>query len=225
VSQAVALSLRDLGIRDTKILVIHNGITDPAGPAALAPRCKSFRIGIVGQVGPWKGHDDLLEAFALVRRTHVEAELHIFGKGDPKYKDDLMRRCVDLDVVESVTWHDFVRDRQDIYPNLDVCVMPSRIMEPFGLAALEAGFFCTPAIVTRQGGLPEIIEHEVNGLLVEADRPAEIAEALSRLIEQPALRRLLAANARQRAVERFGSERFLTDFLALLNPESQTELR
>jgi glycosyltransferase involved in cell wall biosynthesis len=76
------------------------------------------------------------------------------------------------------------------------------------------------AVVTRRGGLPEIIEHEVNGLVVEAEQPAEIADALSRLIEQPSLRRLLATNARRRAVEHFGRERFLGEFLGLLNMES-----
>lgn len=224
VSRAVALSLRNIGISDAKTLVIHNGITDPAGSAnsALLPS-KSFRIGIVGQVGPWKGHDDLLEAFALVRRTHAAVELHIFGNGDPKYKNDLTQRSIDLRVAEYVKWHDFVPDRRNIYHSLDVCVMPSRTMEPFGLAAIEAGFFGIPTIVTRRGGLPEIIEHEVNGLLVEAERPAEIADALSRLIEQPALRRLLGTNARQRAVQHFGRERFLGNFLALLNSESQTK--
>lgn len=224
VSRAVAVSLRNLGIREAKILVIHNGVTDPAGLTNVAGLPSSrFRIGIVGQVGRWKGHDDLLEALALVRRTHTSAELHIFGKGDSRYREELERRSTDLGLSECVTWHDFVSDRRDVYANLDVCVMPSRTMEPFGLSALEAGFFCMPAIVTRRGGLPEIIEHEVNGLLVEAERPDQLAEALIRLIEEPTLRRRLGANARQRAVDHFGRERFLADFLALLNSESQTK--
>jgi len=110
-----------------------------------------------------------------------------------------------------------VADRQNIYPNLDVCVMPSKTKEPFGLAALEAAFFGMPVIVTRRGGLPEIVEHEFNGLMVDAERPAQLADALCRLIEQPSLRQFLATNARQRAIEHFGRERFLRDFLTLLN--------
>ena len=82
-----------------------------------------------------------------------------------------MRRSTELGVIELVRWHEFVPDRRDIYGNLDVCVMPSRTAEPFGLSALEAGFFGLPSVVTRRGGLPEIIEHEVNGLVVEAERP------------------------------------------------------
>jgi glycosyltransferase involved in cell wall biosynthesis len=124
-----------------------------------------------------------------------------------------------LGIVELVRWHEFVPDRREIYGNLDVCVMPSRATESFGLSALEAGFFGLPSVVTRRGGLPEIIEHEVNGLVVEAERPAELAEALSRLIKEPSLRQRLGANARRRAVEHFGRDRFLNEFMAVLKLE------
>lgn len=220
VSHAVAGSLRQLGMSDASIRVVHNGLTDPTSSTE-TPFVPShhFRIGIVGQVGPWKGHDDLLEAFALVCKRHHEAQLHIFGTGGLGYKSELVRKSIELGVAERIEWHDFVADRREIYPNLDVCVMPSRIKESFGLTALEAGFFSIPVIVTRRGGLPEIIEHEVNGLVVEAERPIQIAYALCRLIEHPSLRRFLATNARQRAIERFGKERFLRDFLTLLGTE------
>jgi glycosyltransferase involved in cell wall biosynthesis len=217
VSHAVAGSLRKIGISDAKIRVIHNGLADPAESRdeATAP-CGPFRIGIVGQVNPWKGHDDLLSAFALVARKHCGAQLHIFGSGNADYKDALARKSVELGVSDHIQWHNFVRDIRCIYTNLDVCVAPSK-SEPFGLVALEAGFFGLPAIVSRRGGLSEIIEDEVNGLLVDAERPVEIADALCRLIEQPSLRRRLGINARQRAVEHFSRGRFLKEFLELLN--------
>jgi glycosyltransferase involved in cell wall biosynthesis len=220
VSQASACSLRKIGIDEAKIRVIHNGLTDPAGSVdtrSLSP--ERLRIGIVGQVNPWKGHADLLEACALIAREHSAPEVHIFGNGNAVDKTELVRRARDLGVVELVRWHGFVPDRRDIYGNLDVCVMPSRMTEPFGLSALEAGFFGLPSVVTRRGGLPEIIEHEVNGLVVEAERPAELAEALSRLIKEPSLRQRLGANARRRAVEHFGRDRFLNEFMAVLNLE------
>jgi glycosyltransferase involved in cell wall biosynthesis len=177
----------------------------------------------VGQVNPWKGHADLLEACALLVREHSAPELHIFGKGSVIYRTNLERRSIDLGVVELIRWHEFVPDRRDIYNNLDVCVMPSRTAEPFGLSALEAGFFGLPSVVTRRGGLPEIVEHEVNGLVVEAERPSELAAALSRLIEDPPLRQRLGANARRRAVEHFGRDRFLNEFMAVLNLEQPAE--
>jgi len=220
VSHATACSLKRIGISEHKIRVIHNGLADPTRSTNFAFRsCEQFRIGIVGQVNPWKGHDNLLEAFACVADKHSKAELHIFGRGDSKYKSELTAKVAEQSLAEKVTWHDFVPDTRDVYPHLDVCVIPSKAAESFGLVALEAGFFGLPSVVTRRGGLPEIIEHELNGLVVEADRPAELAAALIRLIEDPALRQRLGANARRRAVEHFGRDRFLNEFMAVLNLE------
>jgi glycosyltransferase involved in cell wall biosynthesis len=216
VSEASACSLRKIGIDEAKIRVIHNGLTDPADsvdPRSLSP--ERPRFGIVGQVNAWKGHTDLLEACALLVREHSAPELHIFGNGNAVYKAELVRRSLDLGIQERVKWH----DRRLIYSSFDVCVVPSRSQDPLPTTAIEAGFFGLPSVVTRRGGLPEIVEHEVNGLVVEAERPAELAEALSRLIKEPSLRQRLGANARRRAVEHFGRDRFLNEFMAVLNLE------
>src|SRR5258708_21052615 len=94
VSNAAACSLRRIGISEAKIRVIYNGLVDPANARDSAtPPSHKFPIGIVGQWNPWKGHDDLLEAFALVSRKHCAAELHIFGKGDAEYKAELIRKA------------------------------------------------------------------------------------------------------------------------------------
>ena len=219
ISQAVAGSLRQLGIDEAKIRVIHNGITDAVSTNPTPQGTAAFRIGIVGQVGAWKGHDDLLDAFALVHQKHASSELHVFGKGDATYRGELERKSNGLGIANWVKWHEFVHDRRDIYSNLDLCVVPSRSQEPLGLSAIEAGFSGLPVIATRRGGLPEVVEHETNGLLVEAQRPAELADALCRLINDPQLRQRLAGNARRCAMERFGRERFLEEFLALLEAE------
>jgi len=216
VSHAVAGSLRHLGIDESKIRVVHNGITDLVSETSPSSCATPFRIGIVGQVGVWKGHDDLLDAFAIVHQTHAMSELHIFGTGDATYKRELESKAGLLGVSQSVKWHDFVSDRRAIYKQIDVCVVPSRSQDPLPTSAIEAGFSGLPVIATRRGGLPEIIEHEQNGLLVEAERPEEIAQAIGRLIDNPQFRRRLALNARGRAAERFGQERFIAEFRTLL---------
>lgn len=217
VSNAVAQSLRQIGICEDNIRVVHNGLTDPAGPLPrLESNCKQFRIGIVGQVIPFKGHSDLLDACGMVRRRHSNIELHIFGTGDVPFRKELQRKAEELGLAPFVIWHEFVNDRARIYGALDVCVIPSRGEEALGLTAIEAGFFALPVIASRRGGLPEIVQHGVNGLLVGAQRPIEISEAICRLIEEPSCRLALAANARVRAMSIFGSDRFLMDFQKLL---------
>ena len=219
VSQAVAGSLRQLGIDEAKIRVIYNGITDRVSTNPTARVATAFRIGIVGQVGAWKGHDDLLEAFAVVHQKHASSQLHVFGNGDTTFRSELERKSIGLGVVDWVKWHDFVSDRREIYSNLDLCIVPSRSQDPLPTTAIEAGFSGLPVIATRRGGLPEVIENETNGLLVEAQRPVELADAMCRIIEDSRLRERLAGNARRCATERFGSERFLKEFIRLLEEE------
>jgi glycosyltransferase involved in cell wall biosynthesis len=167
-------------------------------------------------VGAWHGHEDLLEAVAVVHHKHASSELHVFGNGDATYRSELEHKSVELGVANWVKWHEFVSDRREIYSNLDLCVVPSRSQDPLPTTAIEAGFSGLPVIATRRGGLPEVIEHGTNGLLVEARRQAELADAMCRLIEDPQLRQRLASNARRCAKERFGRERFLEEFLELL---------
>jgi glycosyltransferase involved in cell wall biosynthesis len=216
VSQAVAGSLRQLGIDEAKIYVIYNGIADLLSTTLTPAPRTAFRIGVIGQVAASKGHDDLLDAFAVVHQKHASSELHVFGNGDTTYRGELERKSNELGIANWVIWHEFVSDRRAIYSNLDLCVVPSRTQEALGLSAIEAGFSGLPVIATRRGGLPEVIENETNGLLVEAQRPAELAGAMCRVIEDSQLRQRLAINAKRCARERFGRERFLKEFLELL---------
>src|SRR4029077_5224135 len=158
VSHASASSLREIGIDEAKIRVIHNGLTDPAGSVGTRSPSPDDRVrfGIVGQVNAWKGHADLLEAFALLAKEHSALELHIFGSANAVYKAQLVRRSLDLGIQARVTWHDYVNDRRLIYSSFDVCVVPSRSQDPLPTTAIEASFFGLPSVVTRRGGLPEI---------------------------------------------------------------------
>ena len=88
------------------------------------------------------------------------------------------------------------------YSAADVSVMCSRY-ESFGMAALEAQACATPVIACRVGGLPYVVQDGFSGLLIEPDQPAELAIALERVLDNPALRRQLGQQAAIRA-EAFG---------------------
>jgi glycosyltransferase involved in cell wall biosynthesis len=70
-----------------------------------------------------------------------------------------------------------------------------------------------PIIATRIGGIPELIEHQRSGILVEPGNPDELAQALDLLSEQPVLRRRLAENARARAQQAFTLRRWALDHI------------
>ena len=217
VSHATAASLRSIGIPAEKIHVIYNGLADPSGDTILfPPRVFGKNIGIVGQVGAWKGHEDLLEAFSVISIRHSTAVLHIFGAASGDFQDWVRTRSEEIGVASRMIWHGFVEKRENIYLALDICVIPSRCDESFGLTAVEAGYFGLPVIVARRGGLPEVVEDGVTGFVVESENSTQLAKRLDELLNSESLCKKMGAAARQRARQYFTRERLVSDFLRLL---------
>jgi glycosyltransferase involved in cell wall biosynthesis len=220
VSHAVAKSLRDIGVNEGKIRVIHNGIDDPArGALPVKQATDNSKIGIVGQIGAWKGHEDLLKAFRVVLRTHPRAQLQVFGKGSSDYEAHLRRCASELGVENAVIWRGFVKDMVEIYRNIDLLVVPSRSSDPLPTSTIEAAFFEIPAVASRCGGLIEVVEDGVTGCLFEAGDFNELAQHLITLMGNTQLRNRMGRNARARAITLFSRARFVQDFAELLQLE------
>jgi glycosyltransferase involved in cell wall biosynthesis len=94
-------------------------------------------------------------------------------------------------------------DVPEILAALDVLVHVPSAPEPFGRVVAEAMAVGKPVVAARAGGLPEIVEHEVTGLLVPPGDPSACAAAVLRLLADPALRARLGTAGRRRAEERF----------------------
>lgn len=211
VSHVVAKSLDKLGISPLQIRLVYNGITSPAAPE---PSESGNRVGIVGQVEPWKGHGDLLLAFAQVARRFPAAELHVFGKGSEDYRDFLQEQATRLGIEEKVLWHGFVSDPEKIYSAIDVCVIPSRSQDPLPTSAIEAAHYGRAIIASQNGGLPEIVQDGRTGLLFESGNISALARCLSELLSKEKLRRQFGKRAREDALERFSQKRFVEEFLS-----------
>ncbi len=168
VSKIAAQSLLELGVPKDKVVVIHNGISDPAAGHHNDSNNKTCAVGIVGQIGSWKGHEDLLEAFQVVLRREPSAQLHIFGRSGSAYEGFLRRRARELGLEKSVIWRGFVEDRSKIYRDLSILAVPSRSEDTLPTVAIEAGFFGLPVVASDKGGLNEIVKDQVTGLLFSA---------------------------------------------------------
>ncbi len=106
---------------------------------------------------------------------------------------------------------DFVGKQENVHellPLADLMLMPSE-MESFGLAALEAMACCVPAIATRVGGVPELIEHDENGLLFEVGDIAGMSDAAIELLSDPARLEDMAQSARRTAQAKFCASRII----------------
>lgn len=212
VSHAAAQSLVELGVTQDKVVVIHNGITDPAAGERPVGKEGQLKIGIAGQVGYWKGHEDLLNAFHTVAERFPDAQLHIFGKGTTDYEALLRKRAVELGINRNLVWRGFIKSPSAIYHDLSVIAIPSRCVESFGLTALEAAFFSIPVVASRLGGLREIVEDGVTGYLFESGDVTSLAHYVIRLLGDDKLRQIMGKNARNRAIKLFSRERFVRNF-------------
>lgn len=220
VSRATGDALAQLGVPGSMIRVIYNGIPDPNGHCDQEREAAGLRIGIVGQIGAWKGHEDLMRAFKCVRETVATAELHIFGNGTADYLDTLRKLTVELEIESAITWHGFVSDPRKIYKNLAVVTVPSRFIEPFGMTAVEAALFSLPVVASRRGGLAEIVEDGQTGFLVEPENANELADRLKGLLQSPDLRLRMGQRARQHALKRFNQMRLVQEFAEVIRSEA-----
>ena len=216
VSRATARNVLALGVPESQVTVVHSGIA-PVDPIDAPGQQPMLRLGIVGQIGPWKGHDDLLDALALLSRDNVRVLLRIFGTGAPAYVESLKRRVAELNLLDQVEWCGFLSNQADIFRSIDVCVVPSRFEEPFGMSALESSAFGRPVICPSRGGLPEIVKNGVTGLVVDAHRPDQLAQAIETYVRRPDLVKAMGEAARQRAQSDFSLARFVEQFARVID--------
>lgn len=227
VSDFMREHLHRLGAPVEKIRVIKSGAffereqraTEQAVASFTRTNDGPFRIGFVGQVAPTKGHDCLVEAVRLLRERGNNLLVQIFGSGDPEYVKLLKDRIAGAKLTNIWIWMGYERDKAKIFGSMDVCVVPSCFGDPFPTVAMEAGVYGLPVVASRIGGLPEIIEDGMTGILVDANVPEQLANGIERLIRDPALARAMGAAGRERVFRDFTVEKMVGQFEELFQRE------
>jgi glycosyltransferase involved in cell wall biosynthesis len=188
--------------------LIRNALSMPALPPSLPP-LDPPRLLAMGRLVPEKGFDVAIDAMRSVLATHPAARLTIAGDGSER--EALRRRAERLSVSHAVELAGWVPpgDVPALIARSSVVVMPSRWREPFGLVALEAAQGGRPIVATSRGGLPEIVVSGETGLLIDADDPRVLAEAVVSLLDRPGMAARMGAAARERAARHFGWEPFV----------------
>jgi L-malate glycosyltransferase len=158
-----------------------------------------LRVLAVAYLIRQKGIDHLLRALALASDRTIQ--LTIVGDG-PELP--LLRQLADeLGISPRARFAGLRDDVQALLAECHVFVHPAVWEEAFGLTIAEAMASGRPVVASRIGGIPELIEHGVSGLLVPPGNAQELAQALDLLARRPDLRRRLGSNARARAMQRF----------------------
>ena len=156
------------------------------------------RMGVVGRLTSQKGHNDLLNALLLVRRTQP-VDLLIIGSGP--LEGELRQTTINLGLEDCVHFLGSRNDVIDLLPHLDLMVLPSW-WEGFPTVLLEAMALGVPVVATDVSGSRELVNTGETGLLVPPHDIPRLASAILDQLSNPAGARRMAQNARRR-VERF----------------------
>lgn len=186
----------DYGVPAEKIEVISPGIDTNRWcfPRGTSSPNRPVHLLFVGGDFPRKGGDVLLTAFNKIA-PHFDVCLHVvtktegIGQGLPQVR----------------VYHDLTPNSeglQQLYRQADLFVFPTR-GDCLPLAVMEALAAGLPIVTTAVGALPEAVTHEETGLVVPPDDPEALANAMTRLIIDPALRDRMSLRAREVALERF----------------------
>src|SRR5579862_603463 len=200
VCEPFAMQLRKRGVQDGRLSVISNAIQPREPPHASDLEGLRRRLGLnptdrlllsVGRLSAEKGHRYLLEAFAELE-TADNSSIHLLVVGDGPERVKLEQRASQIN--ERIH---FVGHQDDVWPYYfiaDVFVLPS-LAEGSPSVLFEAMAAASAIVATAVGGVPNTIDNQQSGLLVEAGKSADLSRAIEKILGDPHLRERLHAGA------------------------------
>lgn len=209
--------LREVHGQMPEVAVYSSAIRNCIQMPALEPEPLSFsppRLLCLGRVVPQKGFDVALAAFAQLVPRFPGIRLTIAGDG--KEKPALEAMAHQLGVANSVEFPGWVQP-EDVPALINACtlvVMPSRI-EPFGIVALQAAQMARPIVVTRVGGLPEVVVDSETGMLIESGDVEALVANITFLLNHPDDAARMGQSARRRVQEDFCWNKFVDAYESL----------
>jgi len=200
-------------IPEEKILTIYYGLKPPLPGhpeysirAELGYSDQDIVLGITARLVEQKGHSYLIEAFAQARAKIEHLKLLIAGEGP--LQSELEKLVLGKNLEDAVCFTGYRDDVSDILAGIDIFVHPS-LWEGFGLSILEAMAMGKPVIATQVSAIPELVGDA--GILVPSQEPLPLAQAITTLARNTALRHSLGQKARKRWEKHFSVEKMVRE--------------
>lgn len=217
VSQSTSVPFRKCG---ENCVVIYNGINyweyerlDNPYSSRLHSYVKQpyTYVSLIGSIGWNKGQHLLIESFGILRDKYPDLHCLLAGKlarkmSTQRYYKQLKYKVQSYGLEKRVHYLGVQENVKELLAASSVLVLPS-YSESHPLVILEAMAAGVPVIATNVGGIPEIISHEKNGLLIPLDDPNSLAREIARLLEDAEFRGQLIQNAKRTVREKFSLDK------------------
>lgn len=200
-------------IKDKTFLIPHgledNSKSINSGNKKLSANSDNIEILFVGRLEYRKGIDIIFECVPHICKKYKNVIFRFCGddsihmpNSDKTYKDYFLSEYKEF--RERAIFEGYISDEDlaERYYNCDIFIAPSRF-ESFGLIYLEAMIFSKPVIGTNIGGIPEVVENGIGGILIENENIEELKTALEKLIENKDIRENMGKNGRKTYEEKF----------------------
>jgi glycosyltransferase involved in cell wall biosynthesis len=201
--------------RHGRLQVVHNAVTPLAGDRPATEPRDIAGIGPSDWVAAWIGAlqsrkrpEDAILAAAEARRQIHNLKLLVIGGGRPEYSAGLLQLARDLNIDDAVVFTGYRHDARELLTGCQALLMTAPD-EPWGRVVAEAMLDGVPVAAMAGGGVTELVDHEVNGLLSPPGDHRALAANLIRLHRDQALVSKLARSARDRAARAWTAERYV----------------
>jgi glycosyltransferase involved in cell wall biosynthesis len=214
VSEAVRQVLIDSGIPPHRVQTVYSGVDlrrfdeVPQAPSLFPTGMRV--VGTVGHLAGHKGHRYLLDATRYLLQS--EPQVRVVIAGDGALRTTLQAQAASLGIADRVCLTGFRHDILGLMQRFEVFVFPS-YLEGLGTAMLDAMALRKPVVATRAGGILEVVQDGVTGLLVRPRDPEALAQAVLYLLRRPEQARAFGEAGRKRVEQYFTAEQMAVQTL------------
>jgi len=224
VSQAVANHIKQSPfIKDSQVEVIYNGVDNavyyPMDASSIREKFDiaqdALVIGMIGRVNAIKGQNDFIEAVEPLLEKNEKAVAFLAGgvfPGEEWRLEELDNRIASSSVVSQIHRIDYYDKTSELYNMFDIFVLPSIKPDSLPTVVLEAMACSKPVVGYNNGGIAEMVVDDKSGCLVKPNRPQELSNAISLLLDSSEKREKFGRVGYQRQRELFSLESYIKNF-------------
>ncbi len=194
--------------------IIFNGAEIKLDNGNIVPFMKNYSLFAVSGLIELKNIQMLIEALNILINNIGRKDIFLYVAGDGPYRKQLENMIKEYGLQNYILLMGYQSNVGKLLKDCDIFVHPS-YAEGFGIAVAEAMMAEKPIIVANAGALPELIEHEKSGLVIDPYKSQKWADAILKLIENPMLAKKIAKNAKIRAEKLFSVKHFCEQYESL----------